>query len=123
MQPRLYVLRRIRCGSVLAALAIVLFASAPVVHGLVHPDHVIEAWLASSSSQSGGSTDHGKTDDGNHCLLFQLSLTSGHLSSPSVVAEPFGWDVVAYAIPADYRASIAPRYQPRGRGPPPPTSA
>ena len=77
----------------LALTAACIFALAPFVHGLIHPDHIVERALATAAAHSEFpvAPGHAATHSDGTCLLFQLCVTAGSLSStpPSLVA-PLG---------------------------------
>lgn len=106
--------------ALLAVLAAVISALAPLAHGLVHPDHEIVAAL--SADHSAKNDGHGTPGhQGTDCALYQAYVSAGaHAAPPSIFAalhvpyvSAYAHEILPVAMPAG-----APRGIALGRGPP-----
>lgn len=106
---------KVGIAAAIACLALLIYALAPLAHGLVHADHGIVAALGHPDQ------DHGQTGRDADCALFQLYSGYGAhaLTAPGAAA-------LAAPLPAAYLHTVrldplpagAPRRFALGRGPP-----
>lgn len=106
-------------GLALAAAAVLAFALAPLVHGLVHGDHQVEALAQIHAANAAFGTQQGAPNDGQACDLYRLCLAPGGLAPPNGdVAPPIAAITVDTGTPRPETPALAPRQLPRARAPP-----
>ena len=108
----------------LAGIALLIYALAPFIHGLIHPDHEVQAVFDAVAAERGSGHHQSPAHPHQHddCALFQFyaghgvdgvapvpSLESSPMPRPVAQAPVFG----AVLLPAG-----APRGVALGRGPP-----
>ena len=107
-------------GAVIAAIALLVYAFAPLLHGLVHPDHEIKAVMDAGSG--GGPRHHSPAHHQDEdCALFKLYAGHGAhaLAVPSVASLPAPFIVAQTSVSRlDPLPAGAPRGFALGRGPP-----
>jgi hypothetical protein len=106
------------CGVVLAALAALVFSLAPLIHGLVHPDHVVEAFAAAHGAIPDGLPAKGKTGDGSACpyQVFGAHAQTVLAQGPAIAAAT--WLSFALPFASDDTPSVIALGAFRNRGPP-----
>ena len=107
-------------GAAIAALALLVYVTAPLVHGLLHADHEIVATLKEPSDGQAGQKPVPLSPQ-QDCALFKLYAGHGaHALTPPVAASL----VQPVSVPQDVLLRIdplpagAPRGFALGRGPP-----
>ena len=113
-----------RSGLRAALLALAIYLIAPVVHAIVHPDHVLsDPWDIADSEHADQTADHGKPgaprSDAHHCLVCQ---TLGALAAavPASIALAVLTVATAFVPEIPAVAWVVPRrhLRPPGRAPP-----
>jgi hypothetical protein len=106
----------------IAALALLIYVTAPLLHGLVHPDHEIVAVLKAPSGERTGSYHlPAKPPLDQDCALFKLYAGhAGHALAPPALASLAQPLIIAQDVllPIDPLPAGAPRGFALGRGPP-----
>jgi hypothetical protein len=102
----------------LAALALVVFSLAPLVHGLIHADHAVETLAAAHGPSPGGLPAKGKTDDGSTCP-FQIFGAHAHtVLAQGAVFAVLLWLSLALLIANHDTPTVIALGAFRNRGPP-----
>lgn len=106
---------------VLALAALAMFALAPLAHGIVHGEHLIEAALDQTHAPHDTARADGAPGSHEHgaCALYQLCLAAGGPAPVALEAVPVR---IAHTLDIPYLATLLPdpstRDRPRERGPP-----
>jgi hypothetical protein len=106
------------CGAVLATLAAVIFSLAPLVHGLVHPDHLVEAFAAAHGASPHGAPAKGKTDDGSTCPYQIFGAHAQTILGKAAALADVTWLSVAHVFASDVTPDLIVVGTYRNRGPP-----
>lgn len=108
-----------RSGALAALLALALFISAPFVHGLLHPDHIIEVALE-DHDRDHPDAPGSPLDKSHDCALFlaYVGHTLAHAVADFTIAAPLRLSTEA---PRGWSALLSagtPHGIARSRGPP-----
>jgi len=111
--------RRGIAGLALAAAAVLALTLAPLVHGLVHGDHQVEALARIHVANVAFSAQHGAPHESTACDLYRVCLAPGGLAPPGVdIVPPIAAITLAAGTPRPEQLALPPRDPPRARGPP-----
>ena len=110
-------------GTAIALIALLIYAIAPLAHGLIHPDHEIRAALSADDGAPGPkdhkSPAHGPDED---CALFKLYAGAGGHALPAPSSDLAPQQLIFTDDAPLLRISPLPAGAPRGfalgRGPP-----